>query len=105
MIEDSWDYLCGVLKSILNYESYHYALSHDKTQAAKNMQRTYGRGLGPVTGYLMCTDTDFGNHSHLSTTFSPSEDKLIILTDARRKDKQISNMRSHGTVQLEVTTE
>jgi len=48
----------GAYISILNYESYHYALSRDMTQAAWIKQSTGGSGLWPVDGYMVYTDTD-----------------------------------------------
>jgi len=48
---------------LLKQESYHYALSHDMTQAAWVKQSTGGRGLRPVGGYMMYTDIDLEYHS------------------------------------------
>jgi len=56
------------------------------TQAAWVKQTTGGRGLWPVDGYMMYTDIDLEYLSHLSTSFNPTVDKPIILTDARRRD-------------------
>ena len=42
--------LMGCSISILNKESYHYALCHDMTHTAWVMQSTCGRDLWPVNG-------------------------------------------------------
>jgi len=79
----------GGLITLLNKESYHYALSRDMTQAAWVKQSTGDIGLWPIDGHnkiIMYTDIDLEYHSHLSTSFSPTIDKPLIHTDARRSD-------------------
>ena len=59
------------------------------TQAAWVKQSIGDMGLWPIDGYnkiIMYTDIDLEYHSHLSTSFSPTVDKPLIHTDARRSD-------------------
>jgi len=66
------------------------------TEAAWVKQSTGGRGLWPVDGYMMYTDIDLEYHSHLSSTFNPTVDIPIILTDARRRDLKALSIYTPG---------
>ena len=55
--------------SILNYESYHYALSHEMTLGAWVFHGSCAWTNRLFDGLMMFTDIDCEYHSHLSTLF------------------------------------
>jgi len=70
--------------SILNKESYHYALSRERSQVAWGLHGTCVMYLGPIDGKMMSYNTDINLkcHSQLLTSFHLTLNYLLILTHA-----------------------